>query len=95
MITITKRRNRVTGPIEYSSDYEKILKINKLPDGEYVILVELLCSEGGSMWNVIVNPSEGDSLNDGTTEWNDFDKLIQHMEIANYNSNIDSILAVL
>lgn len=94
MITITKRRTRVAGTIEYSNNYEKILKINKLPDGEYVIRVELLSSKG-SMWNVIVNPSKGDSLNDGTREWNDFDKLTQHMEIVNYNSNIDSILAVL
>lgn len=93
MITITKRRTRAVGTIEYSNDYEKILKINKLPDGEYVITVAVL--SGGSMWNVIVNPSKGDSLNDGTREWNDFDKLIQHMEIVNYNSNIDSILAVL
>lgn len=92
MITITKRRTRVAGTIEYSNNYEKILKINKLPDGEYVIRVELL---SGLMWNVIVNPSKGDSLNDGTREWNDFDKLNQHMEIVNYNSNIDSILAVL
>ena len=94
MITITKRRTRAIGTIKYSNNYEKILKINKLPDGEYVIVVELLSSKG-SMWNVIVNPSKGDSLNDGTREWNDFDKLIQHMEIVNYNSNIDSILAVL
>lgn len=92
MITITKRRTRAVGTIEYSNDYEKILKINKLPDGEYVIKVELV---SGLMWNVLVNPSKGDSLNDGTREWNDFDKLAKHMEIVNYNSNIDSILAVL
>lgn len=94
MITITKRRTRTAGTIEYSNEYEKILKISKITADEYVIRVELLSSKG-SMWNVIVNPSKGDSLNDGTREWNDFDKLIQHMEIVNYNSNIDSILAVL
>lgn len=93
MITITKRRTRAAGTIEYSNDYEKILKIRKLTASEYLIVVERLFDR--SMWNVVVNPSKGDSLNDGTREWKDFDKLAQHMEIVNYNSKIDSILEVL
>lgn len=94
MITIT-RHSYITWAGEFITDirqYPRIIRIDKQCDGSYMITV---ATERGTSWPVFVHDSNGDTVNDGHNVWTDFDALTRHLDIMNYNSNIDDILAVL